>query len=277
MKVLNNNVVISVDDSNRDIIVMGSGVAFKKKHGDSIDKTKIERIFTQEDQSLATKFTKLLNEIPVEYLELTEKIIMNAKSKFNCDYDDNLYISLMDHIYFTIQRYNEGVLIKNRLLLDTKMLYRDEFEAGLDAIEILNKEFSISLPEDEAAFIALHFVNASSGSSMENTIQQTKLIQDILEIIKNYFKLVYDEDSISYYRLITHLKFFAQRISNQSTQTNLAGDDALLALVKRKYDESYICVKRISQYLLIEYNYEITEEEILYLTIHIERNRGINA
>lgn len=39
-KVLNNNVVISLDASGKDVIVMGSGIAFQKKRGDIIDQKK---------------------------------------------------------------------------------------------------------------------------------------------------------------------------------------------------------------------------------------------
>ncbi|WP_376715789.1 CAT RNA binding domain-containing protein [Vagococcus lutrae] len=35
-KILNNNVVISVDEQKREIIVMGRGIAFGKKSGDNV-------------------------------------------------------------------------------------------------------------------------------------------------------------------------------------------------------------------------------------------------
>ena len=78
-KILNNNVVISVDKNGEDIIVMGSGIAFQKKHGDLIDEKKVERIFTRQVPELAAKFQKLLSEIPMEYLEITEQIMLAAK------------------------------------------------------------------------------------------------------------------------------------------------------------------------------------------------------
>ena len=104
VKVLNNNVVLSMDENQEDVIVLGNGIAFQKKYGDQIDDSKIERIFTQQIPELTARFQKMLSEIPMDFLEIAEKIILNAKLKLNHDFNDNLYISLMDHINFTIQR-----------------------------------------------------------------------------------------------------------------------------------------------------------------------------
>lgn len=276
VKVLNNNVVLSVNEKNEDVIVLGAGIAFQKKHGDPIEESKIERVFTQQVPELTAKFQKMLSSIPMEYLELTEQIIMNAKLKLNHDFNDNLYISLMDHINFTIQRYHEGMLIENRLLLETKMLYKDEFEAGKEAVDLINEHFNVDLPEDEAAFIALHFVNASSGGTMQDTMKQTHIVQDTLTIVKNFFKMDFQEDSIAYYRLVTHLKFFAQRITTKKIQIQSSGDVQLLEIVKLKYKDSYECANRIAKFINLEFGYPVTEEEKLYLTIHIERIREIN-
>lgn len=276
VKVLNNNVVLSVDENNEDVIVLGNGIAFAKKHGDPIDDRKIERVFTQQVPELTARFQKMLRDIPMEYLETTEKIILNAKLKLNHDFNDNLYISLIDHINFTIQRYREEMLIENRLLLETKLLYKDEFAAGMDAIRMINETFDVNLPEDEAAFIALHFVNASSGGTMQDTLQQTRIVQDSLTIIKNFLKINFREDSIAYYRLVTHLKFFAQRITAKKIQVKSGGDIQLLEIVKLKYQDAYECADRIAKFIQIEFGYAVSEEERLYLTIHIERIRESN-
>ena len=45
-KVLNNNVVVSIDPNTRkEVILMGSGIAFNKKPGQLIDDKKIEKTF----------------------------------------------------------------------------------------------------------------------------------------------------------------------------------------------------------------------------------------
>lgn len=276
-KVLNNNVVISLDASGKDVIVMGSGIAFQKKRGDIIDQKKIERIFTQNDSDLASKIQSALKDIPIEYLEFTEQMIHYAQSELDTKFNDNLYLSLMDHIYFTIKRYHENMLIQNRLLFETKLMYPEEFRVGNEIVQKMNKMFNVDLPEDEAAFIALHFVNANLGTDNPSSKTQDKIVQDMLTIIKNYFKLSINSDTLQYVRLVTHLKFFAQRITQKKMQATSGGDVQLFSVVKERYLISYECVQRISQYLQIEYGYNISDEEKLYLTIHIERIRELNA
>lgn len=276
-KVLNNNVVISLDASGKDVIVMGSGIAFQKKRGDIIDQKKIERIFTQNDSDLASKIQSALKDIPIEYLEFTEQMIHYAQNELDTKFNDNLYLSLMDHIYFTIKRYHENMLIQNRLLFETKLMYPEEFRVGNEIVQKMNKMFKVDLPEDEAAFIALHFVNANLGTDNPSSKTQDKIVQDMLTIIKNYFKLSINSDTLQYVRLVTHLKFFAQRITQKKMQATSGGDVQLFSVVKERYLISYECVQRISQYLQIEYGYNISDEEKLYLTIHIERIRELNA
>lgn len=276
-KVLNNNVVISLDASGKDVIVMGSGIAFQKKRGDIIDQKKIERIFTQNDSDLASKIQSALKDIPIEYLEFTEQMIHYAQNELDTKFNDNLYLSLMDHIYFTIKRYHENMLIQNRLLFETKLMYPEEFRVGNEIVQKMNKMFNVDLPENEAAFIALHFVNANLGTDNPSSKTQDKIVQDMLTIIKNYFKLSINSDTLQYVRLVTHLKFFAQRITQKKMQATSGGDVQLFSVVKERYLISYECVQRISQYLQIEYGYNISDEEKLYLTIHIERIRELNA
>ncbi len=222
-------------------------------------------------------FKKILSEIPEEYQELTEEIIENARGKLEHDFDDNIYLSLMDHIHFSVQRYREGMLIKNQLLTETKVMYRKEYEAAQEALELINETFEVELPEDEAGFIAFHFVNASMSGSMEDTVQRTRIVQDTLMIIRNYFKMEFEEDSLDYYRLVTHLKFFVQRMMDKKPLTSTDGDRQLLELVESNYKRSYECVQRIAKYIHLEFGYCVSDEEKLYLTIHIERVRDHNA
>lgn len=270
-KVLNNNIAIAVNDNGDDVIVMGCGIAFQKKHGDEIDESKIKHIFTKSVPELRSKFEALVKDIPPDYLEAADYIINNAKLHLGKELTNSLYLSLTDHIYFTAMRYKEGLNIHNRLLLETKMLYKEEFEVGMESIAYLNKKFSIDLPEDEAAFLALHFVNASLGMQMNETMEITRIVQQIRAIIRNYFRIEFDKESLDYYRLMTHLKFFAQRMVMEKSHKSGCEDLKLLQMVKENYPNPYKCMECISEFLKKTYDYSITSSEQLYLTIHIGR------
>ena len=267
-KILNNNVIVTMK-GKQEVIVMGRGIAFNKRVGEEIDEDKLEKIFTLEDQDITKKFKTLIAEIPIVYMELSEKIIHYAKEKLGTKLNDSIYISLTDHIHFAIERYNQNLPIKNGLLWETKNLYKKEFEIGLEALNMICERFGCLLPEDEAGFIALHIVNAQLNEDMTNTVDMTKVIQDILTIVKYSFKIDFDENSLNYHRFITHLKFFANRLIKGE---HYKGEkDDLLHVIMNKYPDAYQCSLKIKNFVGKQYKYELTEEEILYLTIHIER------
>jgi beta-glucoside operon transcriptional antiterminator len=271
-KILNTNVVISADDDGNEIIVMGCGLAFNKKRGQPIDEEKIERIFTQDIQEMTVKFKKIISEIPVEYMELAEKIIKTAIMKLGKQLNDEVYISLTDHIYFAIKRYRDGLAIENRLLLEIKHLYQDEFLIGKEAVNKINKVFQLNLPEDEAGFIALHIVNAELNEDIDHVMSMTKIVQGILDLVARYFDMTFDEESLNYYRFVTHLKFFAQRMFKKSVFTS-KGDNQLFFIVQEKYPISFKCALEVQKYVKQKYDYELNNDEMLYLTIHIEQIR----
>lgn len=270
-KILNNNVVVVKDENDIEKIVMGRGLAFKKNVGDEFDQSKVDKIFVLSSKDAVNKFQELIGDINIDHIEIAEEIISYVKTKQGKKLNEIVYINLVDHIYTAIVRFKEGITVKNVLLWEIRRFYPEEFSVGLNALGMIEKRFSVCLPEDEAGFIALHLVNAEiEEEDMQDMYQITKFIQEIINIVKYKFNIVFDEDSIYYYRFVTHLKFFANRLISKNIYKDESDDD-LLEMIKNKYRNSYDCVKDISQFILKKYNYVLSNEEKLYLTIHIER------
>lgn len=267
-KVLNNNVVLTTDDNSNELIVMGKGIAFNKKIGDIFDENKIDKVYRLSNQNISQKFQEMLNSVPIEYLELSNEIIDEAKEKLEGKLSDLIYISLTDHIYTAIDRAKQGILIKNILLWDIKRLFPKEYEIGTIAIDEIRKRYQIDLGEDEAGFIALHFVNAQNENGNLNNRNLLELVQNIIQLTKYYFKIDFDEDSVYFYRFRTHLIFFAQRVMGRE-QHELEIDNELLSLIKKKYRDAYFCVLKIEQFMLSRYRYQMSNGEKTYLTVHI--------
>lgn len=269
-KILNNNVVV-IKENNVEKIVMGRGLAFQKKVGDEFDESKVDKVFALTNEEAVNKFQELIVDIPIEHVELAEEIISYAKTHLGKKLNEMIYISLVDHIYTSIVRFLDGISVKNALLWDIRRFYPDEFFFGTKALDMIENKFKVRLPEDEAGFIALHLVNAEMDEeSMQNMYEITKVMQEISNIVKYKFNIEFDEDSVYYYRFITHLKFFAQRlVSNQTYKDE--NDDDLLDVIKVKYKNSYDCVNKVADFIYKKYDYILSNEEKLYLTIHIER------
>ncbi len=278
-KILNNNVVVVLDEQEKEQVVMGRGLAFKKKCGDEIDPAQIDKVFTMSNPDTNNKFQEIVANIPLEYMLLVEDIITYAKTHIGKKINDSIYISLADHIFMSVKRFSEGIVVKNALLWDIKRFYKDEFYIGQKAVEMIAQRTKIILPEDEAGFIALHFVNAQmeeNPDKVEDMYTITKVMQELSNIVKYYFNMEYDEDSVYYYRFVTHLKFFAQRLVTKKTYQEESEDD-LLDIIKMKYKNAYECVKVIKKFLVEQYDYLLSDEEMLYLTIHIARVTNKNC
>lgn len=268
-KILNNNVVTIIDENNKEAVVMGRGIAFQKKKGDEIEKEKVEKVFLLEDKNINDKLLTLIKDIPLEYLEISEEIIYYAESKLNTKLNENIYLTLTDHISFSISRYEQNLEVKNSMLWDIKRLHREEFLIGMKALEIIKDKLGVELPEDEAASIAMHILNGELNKDMPEIVNMINLIEEIMKLVKYHFNIDFDEESMNYYRFITHLKFFTQRLASGRYYED--NDNELFDMIKVKYPKSYECVRKIEGFIKQKYKNQLTKEEMLYLIIHTAR------
>ncbi|MDT2598556.1 PRD domain-containing protein [Enterococcus hulanensis] len=268
-RVLNNNTVISSNSKGVDVLLMGKGIAFGKKKGQAVDMEQIEKTFLLRDKETQSKFTELLINVPMEHILVSEKIINFGKIKLGKNLNEIIYVNLTDHIHSAIDRYQEGLILKNPLRWDIARFYPDEYAVGEKAIEVVRNDLGISFEIDEAAFIAIHFVNAEMDKSWDLAYEIAEITKRIETIIKNHYRTEFDENSLDYYRFITHVKFFAQRL--------LAGDhyddedEELLNTLKHKYEGEYASALEIKKYVQQDFEYELSSTELLYLTAHIRR------
>ena len=198
-KVINNNIVVSLDHSNQELIVMGKGIGFKRKAGDEVDAAAIEKVYSITKEWNMSKLTNLLSAIPLEEIQVANDIISFAKVSLGKKLSENLFLTLSDHIHFALERHQEGIQLKNALLWEIKRFYNHEFLIGKEALSMIQSRLQISLPEDEAGFIALHIVNAElSGSEVNQVSEMTQTIQAILNIVKYHFNMELDEYSLNF-------------------------------------------------------------------------------
>ncbi|MBS6645926.1 MAG: PRD domain-containing protein [Clostridiaceae bacterium] len=270
-KILNNNTAVIREENGREKVVMGKGICFKKKVGEEICPEAIDKTFSLSAKEAHNKFLVLVQDVPMEHITLGEEIISEARTRLGKKLNDMIYISLIDHVHTSILRFLDGVTVKNVLLWDIRRFYKDEYQVGLWALDRIEENLKIRLPEDEAGFIALHLANAQMDQeTMHNMYEITRVMQEVVNIVKYFFHMDFNEDDVYYYRFITHLKFFAKRLVEHKNYEDEDNED-LWQLIKGKYKESYRCVEKITQFIEKKYGYSLSKDEQLYLTIHIER------
>ena len=270
-KVINNNIVSAFDETGTEVVLMGRGIGFGTKPGKPIVPEKIEKTFRIKSQSVAEQLKELLANMPLEHAAISNDIIAYAKEQLKLRLNQSIYVTLTDHINFAIERIGQGIKPENALLWEIKQFYPQEFRLGQYAVELIKERLGMDMPEDEAGFIALHLVTAQLNSEMPEVMHVTRVMQEILQLVKYQLQLNYDEESLSYQRFVTHLKFFAQRML---TRTVVEDDDVSLhSAVKDNYAKAWKCAETVATHLQKQYQRSLTTEEIMFLAIHIERVR----
>ena len=268
-KVINNNIISAYEKSGAEVIVMGRGIGFKKKQGEVVPTDQISKIFRIKSRTLAEQFKELLANMPLERVRISDEIISHAKDHLKLKLNQSIYVTLTDHINFAIERVSQGIEPQNALLWEIKRFYPQEFQLGIYALELIQDRLDILLPEDEAGFIALHFVNAEYGTDIRDAVKFPDQMQAIVDIVERDLGILLDESSLHYERFMTHIKFLIQRIYRK--ELLFSEDRELSLLMQRKYPREYQCSLKVAEYIMQATGSRLSEEEIMYLSVHIRR------
>lgn len=267
VKKLNNSTAIARDTKGAEYILMGNGLVFGLDKDSDIDMLIVDRMFSSSDPDKQL-LLDLVNSIPETYFNIAHEIVEYAQAALDDHLSDSIYITLTDHIYFLHKRYEENMVFRNPLKWEIKKYYTKEFEIGLKAVELLEEEFNFELLDDEAAVVAMHIVNASTNGDMRESTNSIELIDGIMQTIKLKSGIEIDEDDISFQRLLTHLKFFIQRINAKEISDV---DNPLFLIVKDRYKRAFDIALSVKDLVERNTDYSVSENELTYFCIHIQR------
>lgn len=278
-KIINNNILCVVDEKGNELIVTGRGIGFQRHRGETIDSALIERTYRMEEKTGQRKLQDLLEKIPLEHLNLTESLIEHIQSQIPQKLNESLLITLADHISFAILRKAQGVEFSNPLKGSIMCYYPTEYHLGQYCLRVIREQMGVSLHEDEAAFIALHIVNAELNTNMSEMYEITKLIEGAIDIVEYFYQKKFDRESLDFNRFVVHLRYFAQRLFQGKIMEDEQGerDEMFRQLIMKNCKEHYKCAQCIAEYIKNTYQKDLSEEELTYLTIHLKRiNLGSN-
>lgn len=268
-KIFNNNVVLVIDTKGLERILIGRGIAFRKRVGETVEKDKIEKTFVVDSPNVADRFVQLIEEVPINRLEMVTVIVKAAEAELERTFDGNTYIGLGDHINYAVNRFRNGETIQNALLLEIKKFYPKEFAAGMKALEQISYYEGIELNEDEAGFIALHLINGGLNNDTAQTLLTTEMLQKVVLTVEDGLGIELDTESLNYVRFVTHLKFFIQRVIINEPRQEAVPE--MYEQVVQFYPKATESVGIIKQYLQEKLACRIYPEEEMYLILHVQR------
>ncbi|MFD1171197.1 PRD domain-containing protein [Oceanobacillus picturae] len=269
-KVLNTSVVLVENEKKQEYILFGKGIGFGQKVGNIIETRKADQTFIPIENTKAKEFLSLLDSIPPVYFELTQNIISEAEKRLNTKLNSGILFTLMDHLSFAVERYNKNINITNRVYWEIKSYYSEEFSVGVFAVELINQEFNIELPKEEAANIAFHIINAQSdGNKTKDGMKHAKMIGSVVNLVQYTLNINMDKENIHYTRFITHVRFFVERYFNDTMLEDK--DDILFEQIASLYPNAMDGAFKIKQYIKQVYGKNIPNDELTYLAVHIHR------
>lgn len=266
--VMNNNVVLAKNHSTEnEVVLLGKGIGFGKKKDAKVyfSEDVIERSFINISKSLKKDYFELIQQMDLEIMGLCQEIILMAEKEIG-ELSDNIHIVLTDHIGFAIERMRQNIEIANPFLHEIRILYPDEYKIGMSAIDLINKEIEVQLPDEEAAFIALHLHSARKNRAVKKTLKNTKVIKEIVDLLEEEVGNKVTKEALTYRRLLTHIRAGIDRIEN-----GIRLENPLLETIKRDFDESWIIASKAKEIIEKQLNLVVTDDEIGYLAIHIDR------
>ena len=270
-KVINNNILCVVDDSGNEMIVTGKGLGFQRKTGERVSPALFEKTYHMEGKAEQRKLRELCQQIPIEHLRLTQDLISHIKTQISTPLNESLLITLADHISFAIKRKEDGVEFTNPLEGAIMSYYPREYHLGQYCLRVIREETKTDLNPSEAAFIALHIVNAELNTSMSVMMDITKLIEGTLEVVEYFYQKKFDRESLDFNRFIVHLRYFAQRLFQAAPGIADSYDPDFREMIIRSCKQHYKCAQCVGEYIQNTYQRPVSDEELIYLTIHLKR------
>ena len=127
----------------------------------------------------------------------------------------------------------------------------------------------MELPEDEAASIALHLLNAEYENSLGITMQVTQALGEMLQVLKHHPAVHLDRGSLYFDELIVHLKFLA--LDQFSPQHQPPRESDFAQLISRSFPEDFRLAGIVTQPLAQASGRALTPEQLAYLTVNLHR------
>ena len=276
LKVMNNSLILAVNDSGNECILMGKGIGYKKSIGHDIQESEVEKTFILKDKTIFRNFIQLASELDDTYFNIVKEIIEYAVKEHEIEVMDYLYLSLSDHIAFAVNRFHEGKIGERFNYIEVIKYHQKEYAIGKYAVNLINRTMGIELPESEASAIGLHFVNARLNSESYNQeVQIVKLIDHLEAIVQRKANTYFEKDSLSYSRFLTHLKFFAERIIKKQIFVD-SESDILYDQLSQSMPKEHEIIESITRFVNQKHGMDLSRQEKIYLIIHIHRILGGN-
>lgn len=264
LKKINNNFALGLDSNGEQIIVEGRGIGFEKMPCDFYDLGRVTRTYYDYND----RYLDLINSIPQEVLDVANNIYEYFMPKINCYVNPNLPFILADHINFSIERMTKNIHVGVDMYYDLMHLYPTEYEVSDYALKVIKKKLGVTLPPNEKTGIILNLINAEANVK-KDTSKTEKYISQLIDIIEKDMSVSIDKELFNYSRFVSHVEYLFKRLNNKDEITS--ENRKIYVSLRDKFPKTSDCVEHISEFIEKMEGISLSEEEKLYLILHINR------
>ncbi len=268
-KKINNNVVLCRDGHGRELVAFGKGLGFADIPYELTDMAKVQRTF----YNISEQYMAMLETLPGDVVEFTAVVVDEARDVLPYELSPNLLLTMSDHISFALERRKKGILVKMPLAYDVEQNYPVEMEFANKVLRDIWKRFKVRLPKDEASGIAMGFLNARVYSEQDSDVRENEqdqvILDEITRMVEREMKTRLNVSSFNYARYASHVQYLLKRLRDGKGIESINSD--LYEEIRTEYADTAACVDKIERFLRERYGFDMTEEEQLYLLLHVNR------
>lgn len=224
----------------------------------------------QSQQEIEFDNPTILNGIDIDFIKSTTRKQIEylpfklAELSFN---------NLIIHIAIAIQRIKKGKYIEFDSFELSRIKEQQEYSIAQNIVQSLEEAFSIKIPKQEIAYIAIHLLGAKQFHDRKllqddfiKLIGETnfQLVKDILSEINRVYQINLNYDNELIYGLGLHLRSAMNRMRYKMNLRN-----PMLNEIKNNFPFSFELAIVASKVIQRKYAITINEDEIGYIAIHL--------
>lgn len=263
---INNNIALCIDNEGNELIAFGKGIGFKQMPYILKDLSAISKTF----YSIRKEYLQLLKEVDEQLFNDVLYIMRVIRKNLNKDINDSLFFVLLDHLNFAITRAKDNVYFQFSITNEVVHMYEEEMKIASWVVKYINKKYNTRLLKDEAAVIAIHIIgNYDDEEYNQQVLDEKSIIKEVTKIIENDMNIKINHKSFNYSRFSSHISYLLKRQNNNSAITS--DNKGIFEEMIGRFPLVYKSALNIREYLNEKQGTVISDEEVLYLMLHINR------
>ena len=265
-KILNHNSFMGIESKNdQECLIMGKGVAFGKKVGQTVSVTADSRVYSLKELTDRGEAREIIKSVSPLCLELANEVLDQAEEEFG-KVDRSILFTMADHLDFAVRRIQNGEQISNPLTDDIRIMFYKEYKVAGCIRDLLKEKLGIRIDEHEIGYIALHVHAAIVDENVSQAMEIARTVRECICMVEEETGKSIDVMSLSYNRLMNHVRYMVARA--------IHGEKLKMSLndyMSVKFPGPYMTAEKICRKMEKSLKLPIPDIEIGYLAMHLER------